>query len=426
MKNVLVIGAGAQGGPCASILARDPEIEKVIIADINLDLCQRVQKKIGSDKVTAMKVNAGSIEEIEKAASGCDVVITLTLPKFNENIMQAALNVGAHYVDTSFGEPELLDICARDNILSQIIQGREIMFDKEYKQAGLTALVGCGGTPGFLNVGVRYLCDKLDQVDEIKIKFGEGPVDKTHNELVSGPWNPGWSTFRALWGYAVKPAIFRNGEYDTCPIFDQPEVYQFPEPLGEVAICQHQHQEQVTLPFFIGKGIQHCEFKYPVDNQAATFVKMGFGGTDTIQVNGQDVSPRDVLMKMVEPPGNVFLEEDEESAKMPLESAQIWVVEVKGKEDGKNVTYSLSEPYTFILSTEDKIKVFDLFGSTDVGVALPAVIGAKMCASGNAASGTIASECLDPDIFFKFLAETGVPLSVEDRVIKSVMQTQPV
>jgi saccharopine dehydrogenase-like NADP-dependent oxidoreductase len=126
-------------------------------------------------------------------------------------------------------------------------------------------------------------------------------------------------------------------------------------------------------------------------------------------------------MKMMAPPGNVFLEEDEESAAAPLEGTQIWVVEVKGVENGKPVTYTLSEPYTFILTTEDKVKVFDLFGSTDVGVALPAVIGAKMCALGAADAGTISSECLDPEMFYKLLADTGVPLSVEERVEKSVM-----
>ncbi len=418
MKKVIVIGAGAQGGPCASILARDSGVEKVLIADIDLDLCLKVKKKIGSDKVEALKVNAGKLEEIKKTAEGCDVIINLTLPVFSKNIMEAALNVGAHYVDTSFGEPELLDICERDNILSQIIEGREILFDKEFKQAGLTALVGCGGTPGFLNVGVRYLCDKLEQVDEIRMKFGEGPVGSGDEELVSGAWNPGWSPFRALWGYAVKPAIFKNGKYEFCPVFAEPELYKFPEPLGEIAICQHQHQEQITLPFFIQKGVKFCEFKYPVDNQAATFVKMGFGSSDTININGQEICPRDVLMKMVEAPGNVFLDEDAESAKTPLESTQIWVVEVKGRENGKEVTYSLSEPYTFILTTEDKIKVFDLFGSTDIGVALPAVIGAKMCSKGQADKGTIASECLDPNIFFSLLAETGVPLSIEDRVVR--------
>jgi saccharopine dehydrogenase-like NADP-dependent oxidoreductase len=391
------------------------------MADIDFELCQRVQNKIDSSKVVPLKINAGSMEEIKSAAKGCDVIINLTLPVFSENIMRAALDVGAHYVDTSFGEPELLDICARDNILSQIIEGRELLLDKEFKKAGLTALVGCGGTPGFLNVGVRYLCDKLEQVDEIRMKFGEGPIGNPPEDLVSGAWNPGWSPFRALWGYAVEPSIFQNGKYETSSIFGEPEVYKFPEPLGEIAICQHQHQEQVTLPFFIGKGIKFCEFKYPVDNQAATFVKMGFGGTDKITVNGQEVSPRDVLMKMMAPPGNVFLEEDEESAAAPLEGTQIWVVEVKGVENGKPVTYTLSEPYTFILTTEDKVKVFDLFGSTDVGVALPAVIGAKMCALGAADAGTISSECLDPEMFYKLLADTGVPLSVEERVEKSVM-----
>ena len=38
MKKVLVIGAGAQGGPCASILAGEEGVEKILLGDIDLDL----------------------------------------------------------------------------------------------------------------------------------------------------------------------------------------------------------------------------------------------------------------------------------------------------------------------------------------------------------------------------------------------------
>ena len=42
MKKVLVIGAGAQGGPCASILAGEEGVEKILIGDIDLDLARKV------------------------------------------------------------------------------------------------------------------------------------------------------------------------------------------------------------------------------------------------------------------------------------------------------------------------------------------------------------------------------------------------
>jgi len=36
------------------------------------------------------------------------------------------------------------------------------------------------------------------------------------------------------------------------------------------------------------------------------------------------------------------------------------------------------------------------FGASNIYVALPAVVGAKMCVEGSAAKGVICSECLDP------------------------------
>ena len=37
MVNVLVIGAGAQGGPCTSILTSENIVEEIRLGDINLD-----------------------------------------------------------------------------------------------------------------------------------------------------------------------------------------------------------------------------------------------------------------------------------------------------------------------------------------------------------------------------------------------------
>ena len=153
MMKVLIVGAGGQGAPCASILARDKDVSEIVLGDIDLDLANKVKQKIKSAKITPVKVDAGEIEDIERAARGIDVIINLTVTAFNSNIMKAALKNGAHYVDTSFGEPSLLDIRARDNILAQIIEGRPLELDNEFEQSGLTALLGSGGAPGTGNQG---------------------------------------------------------------------------------------------------------------------------------------------------------------------------------------------------------------------------------------------------------------------------------
>ena len=418
MKKVLIVGAGAQGGPCASILARDKDISEIRLGDIDVELANKVKDKIKNDKLTVLKLDAAKIEEVEKAAIGVDVIINLTLTTFNSNIMKAALINGAHYVDTSFGEPTLLDIRARDNILCQIIEKRPIELSDEFEKAGLTALVGCGGSPGVVNVLARYVCDKLDRVDEIRIKIGEKRLGNSE-EVVSG-WEPTWSPFRALWGYAVEPTVFEDGEYRKYPIFSKCENYTFPDPAGVVPIVYHQHQEQISLPHFIGKGIRYCDFKYPVDTLAGAFIKMGFTNSEAIEVKGVKVAPLDVLMKLVRHPVDSFFTEDENTTKLPLNLAEICVLEIKGAKSGEEITYQISWPFTLFSNAQEKSEVYKKFGATLIGVALPAAIGAKMCIEGDAKRGVICAECLDPVKFLGMMSDMGCPVKFNELISKKV------
>jgi saccharopine dehydrogenase (NAD+, L-lysine-forming) len=331
--------------------------------------------------------------------------------------MKAALKTKSHYVDTSFGEPSLLDIRARDNLLSQIIENRPLQLDHEFKEAGLTALVGCGKSPGVINVMARYICDRLDRVDEIRIRLGNKSL-KDSKEAVR-TWAPTWSPFRALWGYAVEPTIFEDGQYTKHPLFDGCEEYRFPDPIGSLLISYHQHQEPITLPHFIGKGIRFCDFKYPVDPIVGAFVKMGFGRPEAIDVEGVKVVPRDVLLKLVPQPVNTFLTENESTVRLPLEYASFMVMDVKGAQSGEDVNYTITYPFSF-LDFEERMEVFRRFGVTKIDVALPAVVGAKMCMEGEAGRGVIAPECLDPEGFLKRIAEMGAPVNFRELCFKDV------
>jgi len=415
---VLVVGAGAQGGPCASILARDKDISGIILADMDLDLANKVKNKIKSDKISAVKVDAAKVEDIERAAKGVDVIINLTLTAFCSNIMRAALRSGAHYVDTSFGEPTLLDIRARDNILSQIIEKRPVELDGEFKKAGLTALVGCGASPGITNILVRYACNKLDHVEEIHIRFGRRPLVSSA-EVVSA-WEPTWSPFRALWGYAVEPTVFEDGEYKKYPIYAKCEDYTFPDPVGTIPLVYHQHQEPITLPNFIGKGIKYCDFKYTADTQAGTLIKTGFANSEAIDVKGVKVAPRDVLLKLVRHPVDTFFIENENTCKLPIKIGICAALEITGTKSGECREYKITYTPSFFVTPEERLGIYRKFGATNIYVALPAIVGAKMCTEGNAGRGVIAAECLDPTKFLRMMAAMGGPVKFSETLSREV------
>ena len=408
MKKVLIVGAGGQGGPCASILSRDKDVTEIVLGDIDLELANKVKNKIKGDKITAVKLDAGKVEDIKNAARGADVIINLTLVQFNDNIMKAAVESGAHYVDSAVDYP----------LITQLPEKGAPEIDNAFKEAGLTALIGCGGSPGITNVLARYTCDKLDRVDEIRIRLGGKRLEES--EEVVEAWDPGWAPEVALTDYAFPPPVFENGKTQVYPIFSGCEEYVFPDPVGPVVVTHHAHEETVMLPRFIGKGIKYCSFKFPLDPIAGALVKMGFAERKAIDVKGVKVTPIDVLMKLVHHPVDTFLGEDENAAKLPPEVVGICVVEIKGAKAGEDTTYKLSWPYQLFTTVEEKVKMYQKFGTTNIAVALPASVGAKMCVAGETERGLIGPECLDPTKFLKMMADAGAPVQFKEICSKEV------
>jgi len=408
VKKILIVGAGGQGAPCASILARDKDTSEIVLGDIDLDLVNKVKNKIGSDKVTAVKLDAGKVEDIERAARGVNAVINLTLCQFNSNIMDAAVKSGAHYVDAAFGEP----------IWQQLAEKRPLEFDNEFKRAGLTALVGCGGSPGITNVLTRYICDKLDRVDAICIRDGTKCLEET-KEVVS-TWEPDWSPEIALADYAAEPIVFEEGKHKIYPPFSGCEEYNFPAPVGSLLISYHIHEEVVMLSRFIGKGIKHVEFKFAVDPVAGALVKMGFANLEPINVKGVRIVPLDVLMQLIRHPVEDFFNEDENVAKFPSRFVEPMVIEIRGAKSGEDVEYKISWLYSIFTNSEEKLEFYRKFGTTAIAVALPAIVGAKMCMEGEADRGVIAPECLGAVKFLKMMAELGAPVNFYEACSKKV------
>lgn len=405
MKKVLIVGAGAQGGPCASILARDKDVSEIVLGDIDIDLANNVKGKIKSDKIRVVKLDASKVEDIESAARGVDVIINLALIIFNDNIMRVALESGAHYVDTATGEP----------IWTQLTKGQPLALDAEFRKADLTALIACGGTPGLTNVLIRYTCDKLDRVDEIRIRMGGKSLEKPKDVVMA--WEPGWCPEVALTDYGLPPGVFENGKHQVYPIFSGYEEYVFPDPVGPVAVTHHAHEESVVLPRFIGKGIQYCDFKYPIDPIAGAMVKMGFASREPVDVKGVKVKPLDVIMALVKQPVNTFLSEDETTVSRPATSVTYRVMEIKGARAGQNITYKLIQSSA---TPEENLRLYRQFGTARIGVALTAIIGAKMCVTGEAERGVIAPECLDAKKFLKMMANAGAPVKFQQECVQDV------
>jgi lysine 6-dehydrogenase len=404
MRKVLVVGAGAQGGPCASILAGEASVEEIRLGDIDRALVEKVAQKIGSSKVHPFKLDAGRSQEVIAAARGVDAIINLTHLRFNDVIMEAALAAGSHYVDTA----------TTTAFLEDWISGGDVKLHREFLDIDRTALVGCGFAPGISNLLTRHACDQMDRVERIIIRVGRRSVSAS-DEVVS-EWKPTWSPEIILEDYSEPPMLLVDGEFVQVPIFSNPETHAFPEPVGDLLLSSHMHEEPYLIPgFYLDKGLEYLDFRYPVDKLVGAFIKMGFAGDEPIDVKGVQVVPRDVLMKLVKRPGNRFFEEDEETI-LQSDLTGIMDVSVDGRREGVAVCHKISYTFTDCLDHERQRQLFNEYGTTMVYVALPAVQGAKMCVGGRVESGVVSPDSLDPGAFFAGMAERGVPFGFEEHV----------
>lgn len=409
---VLVIGAGAQGAACASILTRIRGVDEVVLGDIDLDLAQKVKDKIGSDKVRVAKIDARKKQEILRFAKGADTIINMVPPRFNLNIMESALDVGAHYVDTASGPN--YKIYPIDRMVLE-----QLSLEDEFKKKGLTALISCGYTPGLSNVLARYLCDTMQHVTHIKFRVGvkivEGAVPeiiKPIAEYTEILW-PTWSPEVSFLYRATEPVIFDRGEYKRVEPFSGLEEYTFPDPIGRCMNTYVDHEEPVTVPLFINKGLEYVDYKNPPDILAWALIKMGFAEDRHVEVDGCRVVPRDVLLKLLKKPVHIFLEETPE--KLRSRSIDVIceaiIIEVSGRDDGGHVVKRLIfNNFVPPRDVEERIALYKRFGTTRVQVGLPAAIGALICSEGRAVPGVIAPEALNPDLFLKKFEELGYPV----------------
>ena len=392
---ISVIGAGAQGSGIASVLANIPEVSEAVCADIDLKRAQKVVDKLKSDKFRPERVDANNVDDLVRIIKGSDTVINATLPKFNLNIMNSALESGAHYVDTSAWIP------VGDAV------SKQLSLDEKFKDAKLTAVIYQSG-PFTLNVVIKYVVDRLDQVHDIRVRIGRTHVREESKEFIP-KWSPAWSPEIALRELRTPPTIYEDGNFKEVPLLSGFEEYQFPEPVGSIPVFYVDLEPVHTLGRFIGKGVRRIDLKNSLPRMAWSLVKMGFASDNPVEVKGVKVAPLDVVLALT-PPATETME------KMDAEGKETYgcnLAEITGERAGKKVTHTVYRVFGFHEN-------YQRFGTRWAEVAIPAVTTATMLAKGEIKTkGVIPPECLEPKPFLTKLAEKG--MTFQESIVSEVL-----
>lgn len=407
---VLIVGAGGQGGACASILARQDEVDEIRLVDLNEHSVKSIADSINSPKIKTGTVNATDSEDIARAAKGVDVVVDMVMPWMVPHVMKGALIAKANYINTAFDVPYWEEILSGKTV-------DELTLCKEFKEAELTALFGCGFAPGWTNIIARKFANQLDTVDSIKMRVGKATVlpNEQPYDWALRPWNPGWSPKQALVDCATPTYALEKGKFVRYEPFGGVEMCEFPEPVGTLPVTHHSHEEIYSMPVTF-KGVENIDFKYYMMYQPAVLYSLGLCSEEEIDVNGVKVKPLDVVAAMVPPPANNIFSASDDQLRIADETFFIeLIIQVSGKKDGKSITYKANCPK--MNAPGPKLK--EIFGTALVYVALPLAIGTIMLNDKTLEKGIIFADQLNPDKFIKMMLATGYPYEWKESVIEN-------
>ena len=337
MQKVMVCGCGAQGSTICRKLDQEPNIEEVVCADYDLKAAEAVCKLM--KKGTPKQVDASSVENIKKAAEGCEMVIGVMPLHLLTNVLMAAKEMGICYQDLSACEGLVDD----GDEYNSWISGVNYMYNnigKEFAAKGATAIIGTGSAPGVMCVMARRAVQELDSCDTINMMVYEGVEAKRFLPY----W---WSPDVALADMSEDAMAFEDGKHVRTPAFSSPIYRAWPETDNQpVRMVEHSHDEPAYVGFHSDKyfkGAKNAYFKYGgVGIEfAEPLSRAGLLSYEEEEINGRKVIPHEVIRAHVP-----AAPKDPDEIKAIIDEGLVsdggaFVVEAYGKKDGKDVMVDL-------------------------------------------------------------------------------------
>jgi len=396
---ILVVGAGGVGTAIARIAARRPFAE-LIIADYNLGRAQLAAA--AKDSYTAVQLDAR--DEAATAAllaeHRCDVLMNATDPRFVMPLFRAALSAGVHYLDMamSLSQPHPREPHAKTGVM---LGDEQFAMAEQWERSGKLALAGMGVEPGLSDVFARYAADELfSEIAELGVRDGA-------NLTVEGYDLPPtfyiWTTIGAC---LTPPVSWESGRgWFTTEPFSEPEVFTFPAGIGPVECVNVEHEEVLLMPRWV--KADRVTFKYGLGEEfigvLETLHKLGLDETTPVRVDGQSVSPRDVVAACLPDPATLG---DKMSG---LTCAGTWVTGT-GKDGRPRDVY--------LYNVADNAQTMAEYGSQAVvwQTAVNPVVALELIDSGAwSGAGVLGPEALPARPFLDLLVEYGAPWACEER-----------
>lgn len=389
MGKVLIIGAGGVGQVATYKCAMNADVfTEIVLASRTKSKCDKIAADIKSKlgvSIQTDQVDADNVPELIELFKKHKpkLVVNLALPYQDLTIMDACLATGTNYLDTANYEP-------KDE--AKFEYKWQWAYQERFKQAGLTAILGCGFDPGVTSVFTAYAAkhhfDEIHYLDIVDCNAGD------HGKAFATNFNPEINIRE----------VTQRGKYWQNGKWVETEPHEIHMPLNypnigpkESYLIYHEELESLVKNF---PTLKRARFWMTFGLEYLTHLRViqniGMARIDPIIYEGVEIVPIQFLKAVLPNPGDLG-----ENYKGETSIG----CRIRGIKDGKERTYYV---YNNCLHEEAYKETGTQAVSYTTGV--PAMIGAMMFMKGEwKGAGVYNVEQFNPDPFMEMLNKHGLP-----------------
>lgn len=386
MGRVLIIGAGGVGTVVAHKVAQNADtFTAIMLASRTKSKCDDIAKAIGTDKIETARVDADNVEELVALFNRFkpDIVINVALPYQDLTIMEACLKGGVNYLDTANYEP-------KDE--AHFEYSWQWAYQDRFKEAGLTAILGCGFDPGvsaiFTAYAAKHYFDEIHDLDIVDCNAGD------HHKAFATNFNPEIN-IREI---TQKGRYYENGKWVETGSLEIHQPITYPN-IGpkESYLLYHEELESLVKHF---PTIRRARFWMTFGQEYLTHLRViqniGMARIDEIDYNGTKIVPIQFLKAVLPNPQELGANYTGETS---------IGCRIRGIKDGKERTY-----YVYNNCSHHAAYLETGMQGVSYTTGVPAMIGAMMFLKGLwKRPGVNNVEEFDPDPFMEQLNKQGLP-----------------
>ena len=386
MGRVLIIGAGGVGTVVAKKVAQNSDIfTDIMLASRTKSKCDKIASEITNVKIQTAAVDADNVAELVALMREFkpDLCINVALPYQDLHIMDACLEAGVHYLDTANYEP--LDE-------AKFEYSWQWAYQEKFREAGLTAILGCGFDPGVTGVftahAAKHHFDEIHYLDIVDCNGGD------HHKAFATNFNPEIN-IREI---TQKGKYWENGQW----VETEPQEIHLPLTYPSIGVREsyllyHEELESLVKNF---PTIKRARFWMTFGQEYLTHLRVmqniGITRIDPIMYNGVEIVPIQFLKAILPNPGELGENYTGETS---------IGCRIRGLKDGKEQTY-------YVWNNCSHQAAYQETGAQGVSytTGVPATIGAIMFMKGLwKKAGVYNVEEFDPDPFMSELMKQGLP-----------------